>query len=332
MMVTRYTTEELPAAERFGWWHDLTAQALIPTSMGSDHAADFRARARVLDLGRIQVTSLAYAPVTVARTPHHIRRRDPDYFQLSLTVRGGHALSQDRRDAVSVPGELLLYDSAREFHGGAVAADGGDTRVEQIVAQFPKALVPLPADAVHRLVARRLPCDAGFGALLAQFLTHTSAHADAFRAQDAPRLSRVLLDLFGGLVADVLDAEGQLPPESRENTLFLQIQDFVQEHLGDPGLTAAAVAAAHHVSLRTLHRLCQAHGVTAAAWIRAQRLERCRRDLADPLQAHRPIHAIAAHAGFRRPGDLTRAFHAAYGVSPRAYRDGARSEVPGTDC
>ncbi len=66
MLITRCTTEDLPAADRFGWWHDMTASAMIPTVITSDRAEDFRAAATVLDLGPVQITSLTY--------PRRIRR------------------------------------------------------------------------------------------------------------------------------------------------------------------------------------------------------------------------------------------------------------------
>nr|WP_316728251.1 helix-turn-helix transcriptional regulator [Streptomyces sp. 11x1] len=82
------------------------------------------------------------------------------------------------------------------------------------------------------------------------------------------------------------------------------------------------IAAAHHISLSYLHRLFQqdSPGETVAAWIRAQRLEGARRDLADPALAATPVHTIAARWGMPRPSDFTRAFRWAYGVSPTGYR------------
>nr|WP_243274742.1 helix-turn-helix domain-containing protein [Streptomyces albus] len=71
--------------------------------------------------------------------------------------------------------------------------------------------------------------------------------------------------------------------------------------------------------------------MTVAAWIRRQRLEHCRRDLADPRLRDRPIHAIAARWGFPRPGDFTRAFRAAYGIPPRDYRRMAVNGEPGAE-
>ncbi len=41
-----------------------------------------------------------------------------------------------------------------------------------------------------------------------------------------------------------------------------------------PQLSPAAVAAAHHISLRSLHQLFHDEGLTVAGWIRQRRLER----------------------------------------------------------
>jgi AraC-like DNA-binding protein len=45
-------------------------------------------------------------------------------------------------------------------------------------------------------------------------------------------------------------------------------------------LAAAQVAAANHISERHLYNILGASGITLADWIRKQRLERCRNDIA----------------------------------------------------
>jgi AraC-like DNA-binding protein len=97
---------------------------------------------------------------------------------------------------------------------------------------------------------------------------------------------------------------------------------FIRQNLHDPELTPTMVAAAHHISLSYLHRIFQqqASGETVAAWIRGQRLESARRDLADSALRTMPIHAIAARWGISRASDFTRAFRSAYGLSPKEYR------------
>ncbi|MBO8189365.1 helix-turn-helix domain-containing protein [Streptomyces sp. DW4-2] len=120
------------------------------------------------------------------------------------------------------------------------------------------------------------------------------------------------------------------PAVDHRRALFATVQSFIWAHLGDPGLCPDAIAAAHHISTRSLHRLFQSQGCTVSSWIRRQRLNRARRDLADPKLAHHPIQAIAATWGFTRPADFTRAFRAAYGIPPHHFRTTAlgRSRRP----
>jgi AraC-like DNA-binding protein len=67
-----------------------------------------------------------------------------------------------------------------------------------------------------------------------------------------------------------------------------------------------------------------------AGWVRQRRLERCRRDLLDPASAARPVSAVAARWGLVNAAHFSRAFRAAYGLSPVEYRAmaGGRSGPP----
>ena len=58
--------------------------------------------------------------------------------------------------------------------------------------------------------------------------------------------------------------------------------------------------------------------------IQARRLERCRRALEDPLQAHRRVSEIAYGWGFSDMTHFGRKFKAAFGVPPSEYRKGTK--------
>ncbi|WP_258382422.1 helix-turn-helix domain-containing protein [Streptomyces sp. NTH33] len=334
--MTEFRTENLPVAERFGSWHDMTARALIPNAIRSDHEADFRASARVLDLGAVQVSALTYPSLETRRSARLIRQSDPDSYQLMLGLRGGHRILQAGRDTTSGPGEVMLYDTSRPWHGWTAA--GADT-VKGVMVQFPRALLPLPADGLDRLIAVRLPGREGVGAVLSGYLTQLTAGAAAYTAADGARLATCTLDLLTAFLAHHLDAAASMPPETHHRALLMQIHAFIQQHLGDPDLSPGAVAAAHHISLRSLHRLFRDQDTTVAGWIRARRLERCRRDLADPLLSNQSIHALAARWGFANPAHFSRAFRAVYGLGPQDYRQqhqadrvprGTHRQAPGT--
>ncbi len=64
---------------------------------------------------------------------------------------------------------------------------------------------------------------------------------------------------------------------------------------------------------------------TVAEWIRSRRLERCRRDLADPALDAEPVYAIAARWGLTSAAHFRPVFRAAYGLTPADYRRSAAS-------
>ncbi|WP_433152417.1 helix-turn-helix domain-containing protein [Actinomadura nitritigenes] len=112
-------------------------------------------------------------------------------------------------------------------------------------------------------------------------------------------------------------------PGPEEAAAVRAIKEWIEAHLRDPDLTPAAIAAAHHVSVRQLYRVFEPSGTTVARYVRDLRLERCRRELSDPSLAGLRIGAIASRWGLPDAAGFSRAFRAAYGLSPSAYRERA---------
>ncbi|MFJ9414873.1 helix-turn-helix domain-containing protein [Streptomyces sp. NPDC101227] len=310
-----FRTEAVPAAERLAYWAERMAQTHAPLSLSSDHARDFRASQRVLDLGAVSMWPATIQQVVYRRTPKLIRQSDPDVYHLSLVVDGTGIGRWDDQEVVYRPSDLAINDSARPWEICSGAAP-----VTSVGLEVPKALLPLPRNMAGHTVPRWAPAREGIGALLAQFLTQLCADTTPYQPSDGPRLGTVLTDLVAALFAQTLETGDALVPEARRRTLILRIKHFIQEHLHDPGLTPADVAAAHHISISYLHGLFQDEEATVAAWIRLRRLEAARRNLTDPALRTTPIHAIATRWGFPRAGCFTRAFRAAYGVPPSDYR------------
>ncbi|WP_328841937.1 helix-turn-helix domain-containing protein [Streptomyces europaeiscabiei] len=122
------------------------------------------------------------------------------------------------------------------------------------------------------------------------------------------------------MLAQASRTENLLPSETQQTVLRTRIDAFIQQHLADPDLTPAAIAAAHQISVRYLHRLYQGQETTIADGIRRSRLEHIHRDLADPRLSARSISAIAACWGFPEPTHFSRAFKTLYGITPRDHR------------
>jgi AraC-like DNA-binding protein len=158
----------------------------------------------------------------------------------------------------------------------------------------------------------------------AQFLLQLARNIDHYSPAEAARLSGAAMEVLATRLAHELDVHDWDTPESRRHALLTSVQAFIQRHLGDSGLSPPMIAAAHHMSLRSLHQLFHDEGLTVAGWIRKRRMECCRHDLSDPSLASRPVAAIAARWGYSSPGDFSRAFRAVHGVPPAEYRRFAR--------
>ncbi|MEH0985899.1 helix-turn-helix domain-containing protein [Micromonospora sp. CPCC 205556] len=313
-------TELLPPGERFGMWLDLVARTAAPLRMRSAHADDFAARAEIIGLGPIQLVRYRYPSLDAVRTAKLARQTEVDYFLLALTTTGTGASGQAGRHSVVGPGEFTFYDGSRPHEVSHLGEDDGRASASSIVALIPYGALPLPPERLAPLLAGRMSGTEGVGALLAQYLVQLTGASEQYHAADADRLGAVGLDLISTLLGRHLVAEDEVPREVRRRALLSQVRGYIQRHLGDAALSPQRVADAHHVSVRTLHRLFESEATTVAAYVRDLRLDRCRRDLADPASAHRPIQAIAARWGFPDKAHFSRAFRAAYGTTPQAYR------------
>jgi AraC-like DNA-binding protein len=317
MLVTEFSTEVVAAPERFALWDEATAQSHMCNRLRSDDHDDFRARMRVLDLGEVQVSALAYPHLEVVRTAELIRRSDPEVYQINYFLGGKGALSLGEGETVLRAGDLVVMDSSCPYRGD-VQADPGSW--SHLAVQFPRGLLPLPEKSVQGLLAVPIDGRCGMGGVFARWLSDLSARAGEFTSAEIPTLASVTLDLFGSVVARCLDAEDAMSPDARRRALQARIHDFIQQRLADPDLTPEAIAAAHDISTRYLYKLFHEQGLTVAGWIRECRLERCCRDLTDPRFSSRSIQAIASRWGFIDKAHFSRVFRAAYGMSPRDYR------------
>ncbi|MEH0821061.1 MULTISPECIES: helix-turn-helix domain-containing protein [unclassified Micromonospora] len=319
--VASVDTAWLPSAERFDFWQDLVARESVPARISSDHAADFAASAHLVDLGVVRLGVWRYPSLELHRTPRMIRSTDPELYQLALPLSGHGELVQQRRQTPFAPSGFAFVDTVRP-HGSSHRPDGAAVGpLHTVTALVPHAALPLPAHRIEELLTTELPADTGMGLLLARFLRQVTDHPEQYASADAAHLDQVALALIAGTLADRLDDARALPVDVRATGLRTRIEAFVRSHLADPELDPAAVAAAHHLSLRALHRLFEGSGTTVAGLIRARRLERCLRDLADPRLRDMAVHEVAARWGFRDRAHFSRAFRARYGMSPREHRE-----------
>ncbi|WP_328384459.1 helix-turn-helix domain-containing protein (plasmid) [Micromonospora zamorensis] len=310
---------EMPQGDRFGFFHDVISNSTGPSRFTSPAANNFAGYCRFVDLGGVQMASFRYPSLEMVRTHRMIRQSDPEMYELALPINGRSSLIQDRRQAVVEAGnEFTFLTTSRPYECSSISVDQPTVRTVAIL--IPQSALPLPPDKVNGLVARRLSSTKGMGSLLAGLLRQVAEQPDSFRPEDGPRLGRVALDLISATLAQHLDLGRALPDEVQQRALRVRIDNFISRNLGDLNLSPREIAAAHHISLRTLHRLFEGEESSVAELIRLRRLDQCGRDLANPLLANVPIYAIATRWGFPDKTHFSRLFRATYGMSPQQYR------------
>lgn len=263
-----------------------------------------------VNVGRVQTAT----PHSVHRTPGLIRRGSAEVYRVVLAMSGSPRLEQEGRAARLRPGEFAVYDFARPYELAY------DSAVELAVFGFPRDLLALPPDSAARATAVPIAADRGMGALASPLLRRVVLDMETYRPASAARLCTVMMDLVTAAVAERAGQAEAVCLESRERTLLVRVHAFIEQHLAEADLSPGLIAAAHHVSVRHLHRLFEAEDTTVAAWIRRRRLERCRRDLADPALGSLPVAAVAARWGLLDPAHFSRVFRHAFGLPPAEYR------------
>ncbi|WTW98358.1 helix-turn-helix domain-containing protein [Streptomycetaceae bacterium NBC_01309] len=109
-------------------------------------------------------------------------------------------------------------------------------------------------------------------------------------------------------------------PDAPRAQLALRIRDYVNTRLADRDLSPELIARAHRISVRHLHKVVEGEGITVCRLVQRRRLEECARELATRGPAGPTVASVAQRWGFVSTAHFSRAFRAAYGVSPTQWR------------
>ncbi|MFJ3307552.1 helix-turn-helix domain-containing protein [Streptomyces sp. NPDC086549] len=312
------TTRSVPPRESLDYWHD----AVLATLVGMDIATEGRtydATMRTDHLGDLQITTVDCDPGRVHRAPRFIARGDGRHIFVALQSTGRAHVEQDGRTTELGAGDVGLFETVRPFRTTF------PERFQLKIFAVPRRLLERPESDLQRLTARALrPSGGGLPALLTPLLERLADTSEAYATPVAERLAERVIDLVAATAADQL---GEDPDElpGADSVLLLRIKTFIRWHLPDPGLTPRAIAGAHGISVRCLHRLFEAEDTTLCRWIRELRLDECRRELAARAPGSVALGQVARRWGFSSPTRFSKAFRGTFGLSPTEWLDRERA-------
>ncbi|MCC3298441.1 helix-turn-helix domain-containing protein [Arthrobacter caoxuetaonis] len=299
-----WSTEALPEKVRFGAWAEKMRALHMDWDLSTSLEDSYAARIRHRKTRQVQVADVHCAAFAGQYSPSP---GTPVVVGIQLQLSGRLTCTYGDDQFIIEPGDLFVWDSIR---GGTFDSTGQQRQVSLLI---PATFVP---QAIASTLGESRPLAAHPGAGL------LSIAADQLRglAREMDRLSDEAINRTVSSLLDLLDTAVvplQGTASGERAALLSRIQEYILEHLGDRRMSVSSVAAAHGVSVRTLHLVFSESGTSAARWTRQQRLERCRRELADATGST-TVTDVAFRWGFSDTAHFSRAFKQEFGVPPTA--------------
>ena len=257
----------------------------------------------------IVYVDLSWGPRVVRRHSDKMWPSTEEYFALAAVHSGSEVVQTGGESYLLKAGDVVLWDCQA-------------TTNLQIPGVLRKSAVLVPCHVLDHMslgVGHRQPIeyfnDAPIASLLRQVLMFFGAHTGPSSPTDR-RTRNALLEMALGTIESTRDSQStSLLPGLR-----IAVCQWIDDHIFDHDLGPRSIAAAHSVSVRTLHRAFQTEELTLAEVLRVRKLERARNLLGHPQQS---VSSVSARLHFANPSHFSRVFTRQYGISPSEYRSHA---------
>lgn len=187
-----------------------------------------------------------------------------------------------------------------------------------LYVRVPESLINIRLLNPNLMDVGHLPCNSGVNRIFASMLTTLSDHIDEL---ESSMLRPVEIALSEFVISNLIQQSGVQDFGSTAKILhFKRICQLIDANLADPELSLSMVAEKYKVSPRYIQKLFESGGISFVNYVRTRRLERCRCELGNAEYNHLSVSDICFRWGFNDAGHFSRAFRAAYGMTPREYR------------
>ncbi|MEE8600981.1 helix-turn-helix domain-containing protein [Euzebya tangerina] len=300
-----WSASDLPHSGRLAGVRAALSDTHLPWQIDPPSTPSVVCDLRWHSLDDARVVECATGPIEGRRGRAELRRTDDEMLAVLLVMSGREHVRQGEVVVDLGAGDLLVWDSR------VPASFCVREPLHKITLMVPRDRVP-HAQATSLIAAER-----PLGALLSSQVMSLARVATDMGPVEAVTAVDVVTDLLSRTLA------GSAPVVDGNSLLASRAMTIIEHELDDPDLGPTVLASRLGVSVRTLHLAFSSVGKTPAAHIRIRRLERVRRDLADPRMAARTITEMAHRWGFADAAHLSRTFKKAYGITPSAHRQDA---------
>jgi AraC-like DNA-binding protein len=264
---------------------------------------------------RLDLLHVVADPQRVNRTRELIDLQAEEAWLLMLQERGTCSIHQGDQRSTLAPGDIGFLDTSRPYE--VLFPQTFHQSILKVPASVFKDIVPMRRDVAGMALAGGDPLTA----IARTNLLMLERFAHVICPTLLPAAAERAIDHLGFAMRARLDDAPIRRDRGTSAHHFARASLYIIDHLGDSALSVERIANAVGISAGHLHEVFRrATSGTIGDYVRAQRLERCRRDLADQSLRHQSITFIAHRWGFSEASSLSRAFRAAYKTTPRRYR------------
>lgn len=314
---TLFSTADVHQRDAFDYWHAMLCENVVPHNCTPEDRRAFQAKIASASLADIALVQYESTPMQNDVTERHVARADADVFMVRRQAAGMFLCEQDGREATLEAGDITFFDPRRPMRGKY--SDGA----RQLVLKVPRRELEARVGDLRQAVARKIkPLEAEHG-LTSAYLAMLPTYAHRLGAAGARVVRDQTLDLVAVSLAKAT-GRGRPHISSARSLVLLNVRAAIEARLSDPALDAETVATAAGVSVRYANVVLAEDNTSIMRLVWARRLERCRRALEDPSQAHRTMSEIAYGWGFSDMTHFGRSFKAAFGSLPSEYRRRAK--------
>jgi AraC-like DNA-binding protein len=311
--VLRWTTDEVPRAQRFDYFAAALSEAVVPMGVivppGS--RGGFHAEMTLADLGPLAVIHQTGTAHRSFRHAAELSRSGDHTFHLIINLASGWTLSHQGRTRLET-GDAVLTDS--EFGHELEMAASYEVIHLKLTEPWLRQWVREPS----ALVGRRIPCASTWGRVLTAFASQLSPQF----VLASPLPLQLIVDQIGALLALVANevVGGSVRASRIDSTLRERVKACLVERCADARLTAEQVAGSLGIPVGELHAVLAAHGESFGQSLVNTRTDIAARMLASPIFRRLSTEEICRRAGFADPSHLSHALRARLGLTAAQMR------------
>lgn len=310
MEIVEWGLTEAPTEHRKDAWAETVNKVYGRWHLDRIDNPDFSAEMKTWSFGDFNLTECICDPCSAHRTRKDSVLDDTEVLAIQLVLDGREHMTFEGQRFELNPGDIFIWDNTKGMRFDV------QERLHKISAILPlKRLRDWLPDTWHR-IPRLLDGSSAQSTLLKSYITSVRAAA----AQSHKARGDALSEATVALLVSMWSEDEKSANAHVMGRQLSQIKAYINDNLDDCELTLEGTAANNNISIRQLHQLFSATNQTATEYVITQRLDRCLRDILNPMMAARTVTDIAFSWGFKDSSHFSKRFKAQYGCSPAQMR------------